>query len=75
MGPSSGNAIRGESVRELTCGAIAWLEDGGVACDMCGSAAHAACHAKLCMHTHRVNKIYGALLLIDTFRFSNFRAL
>jgi hypothetical protein len=75
MGPSSGNAIRGETVRELASGGIAWLEDGGVASGEYGSAAYATCQATLCAHTHRANKIYDTILLIDTIRFSNFHAL
>jgi hypothetical protein len=75
MGPSSGKVIRGETVRELTSGGIAWLEAGGVASDECGAAAQAACQAPLCAHTHRANKIYVTLLLIDTISFSNFHAL
>jgi hypothetical protein len=75
MGPSSGNAIRGETVRELPSGGIAWLEAGGVADGECGAAAQATCQAALCAHTYRANKIYVPLLLIDTIRFSNFHAL
>jgi hypothetical protein len=67
MGPSSGNAIRGETVRELP--------SGGVASDEYGAAAQATCQAALCAHTYRANKIYVTLLLIDTIRFSNFHAL
>jgi hypothetical protein len=75
MGPSSGNAIRGETVCELPSGGIASLEAGGVASDECGAAALATCQATFCAHTYRVNKIYDTLLLIDTTRFSNFHAL
>ena len=75
MGPSSGNAIRGETVRELPSGGSARLEPGGVASDECGAAAQATCQAALCAHTYRANKIYVTLLLIDTIRFSNFHAL
>jgi hypothetical protein len=67
MGPSSGNAIRGETVRELP--------SGGVADDECGAAAQATCQATLCAHTYRANNIYVTLLFIDTIRFSNFHAL